>query len=100
MELSLKDRLVKYLQNNHGWIASGTLQRIVAEKTTYTPRTTCRRLEELVNNNKLEVQYRKGHAWYRATQPNQFSQPTKMVKSPQEVEREMINYFNSLPECV
>ena len=88
MELSLKDRLVKYLQNNHGWIASGTLQRIVAEKTTYTPRTTCRRLEEAVTEGRLEVQYRKGHAWYKIKEG---------FKSPQDIERDMITNFKSLP---
>lgn len=66
-KLSLKDRLVNFLLKSHGWISSGELQRIVAEKTTYTPRTTCRRLEELVVEGKLEVQYRKGHAWYRSS---------------------------------
>ena len=66
MKESLKTRLVRYLLKSHGWVASGELQRIVMENTSYTPRTTVRRLEELVNEGKLEVQYRRGHAWYRA----------------------------------
>lgn len=63
--MSLKDRLERYLRNNPRWLASGELQRIVMEKTTYTPRTTVRRLEELENAGVLEVEYRKGHAFYR-----------------------------------
>lgn len=64
--LSLKERLVLYLMKRHSeYMASGDLQRIVAKYTDYTPRTVVRRLEELVNENRLEVQYRKGHAFYR-----------------------------------
>jgi len=63
---SLKDRLVDYLRRHPGWMASGDLQRLVALKTTYTPRTVVRRLEELAESGKLEVEYRKrNHAWYR-----------------------------------
>lgn len=64
--LSLKDRLYRYLLGGHGFVASGDLQRLVVEKTKYTPRTAVRRLEELAAEGKLEVQYRKGHAYYRA----------------------------------
>lgn len=63
---SLKNRLVVFLTKHQGWMANGELQRIVAQKTTYTPRSTARRLEEAVEEGKLEVDYRKGHAWYRA----------------------------------
>lgn len=87
-ELSLSDRLVRYLQKHHGFIASGDLQRIVMEHTTYTPRTTCRRLQELVNEGKLEVQYRTHngvrHAFYRAP-------------SFQEENQAKLDYFHSLP---
>lgn len=82
MKQSLKERLTKYLRNHHGWVASGELQRLVMEKTTYTPRTTVRRLEELAEEGGLEVSYRKGHAFYRSKEiPNQ----------------SMEDYFNSLP---
>lgn len=70
MKQSLKDRLYQYLLRGHGWIASGELQRIVMQHTTYTPRTTVRRLEELAAEGKLEVEYRTKngvrHAYYRA----------------------------------
>lgn len=72
MKLSLRDRLYRYLVKNHGYIASGDLQRLVAEKTTYTPRSVVRRLEELAVEGKLEVQYRTRngvrHAFYRAAE--------------------------------
>ena len=64
--MTLKERLERYLRNHHGWIASGELQRIVAEQTSYSPQNVGRRLRELENEGVLEVQYRKGHAWYRA----------------------------------
>lgn len=65
-KVSLRDRLLKYLQKQHGWIASGDLQRLVVQHTSYTPRTAVRRLEELAEEGELEVEYRKGHAFYRA----------------------------------
>ena len=68
MKITLKERLVRYLQRNHGWIASGDLQRLVVAHTDYTPRTAVRRLEELAEEGELEVKYVKGHAWYRVKQ--------------------------------
>lgn len=68
--MSLKDRLVRYMLNHHTeWIASGDLQRIVVKETDYTPRTAVRRLEELAEEGKLQVEYRKGHAFYKASEP-------------------------------
>jgi hypothetical protein len=68
-ERSLKQRLVDYMKKRHTtWVASGDLQRLVAQHTTYTPRTTVRRLEELAEDGELEVEYRKGHSWYRVKQ--------------------------------
>ena len=63
---SLRDRLLKYLKKQHGWVASGDLQRLVVQHTDYTPRTAVRRLEELAEEGELLVQYRKGHAFYSA----------------------------------
>lgn len=65
MKESLKDRLLRYLSKQPGFVASGDLQRLVAVHTTYTPRTTVRRLEELAEEGLLEVEYRKGHAFYK-----------------------------------
>lgn len=72
MAKALKARLLEYMMRHHtDWFASGFLQRLVANKTTYTPRTVVRRLEELAEAGVLEVEYRdKNHAWYRyKTQP-------------------------------
>ena len=64
-DLSLKQRLLRWLKNNPGFHASGDLQRLVAQHTTYTPRTTVRRLEELAVCGELIVEYRKRHAYYK-----------------------------------
>lgn len=65
MTLSLKDRLLRYLQNNPVWHNSGDLQRLVSENTSYTPQNTGRRLRELVTGGEVEVKYVKGVACYR-----------------------------------
>jgi DNA-binding transcriptional ArsR family regulator len=66
MKQSLSDRLVAYFLKHHSlWIAKGDLQRLVAEYTSYTPENVGRRLRELVEAGKLEVEYRRGHAFYR-----------------------------------
>lgn len=62
---SLKTRLVEYLQRKGTWMASGELQRLVSERTTYTAQNAGRRLREAVNEGLLEVKYDKGHAQYR-----------------------------------
>jgi hypothetical protein len=65
--LSLKERLATFLRKYHSqqFIVSGELQRIVAEKTTYTPQNVGRRLRELENENVVEVRYEKNHAFCR-----------------------------------
>ncbi len=66
-QLALKDRLAAYFRRHHSeWISSGDIQRLASANTTYTPSNVSRRLRELENEGVLEVQYRKGHAWYRA----------------------------------
>lgn len=51
------------------WISSGEMQRREIKNkdgTLATPRTLVRRAEELVEDGKLEVEYRnKGHSFYR-----------------------------------
>ena len=63
--MTLKERLERFLRNNHGWIAKGELEDIVRSKTNYTAENTGRRLRELENEGVLEVQLRRGHAFYR-----------------------------------
>ena len=64
---SLKDRLASFLKRNYSqtWIASGDLQRIVAEKTDYMPQNVGRRLRELENEGVVEVKYVRNHAHYK-----------------------------------
>lgn len=64
MRISLRERLLAYINKLEVPVASGELQRIVMLHTTYTPRTTVRRLEELAEEGLISVEYRKGHAWY------------------------------------
>jgi hypothetical protein len=66
--MTLKERLERYLRNNHGWVAKGQLEDLVREKTNYTAENTGQRLRELQNDGVLEVQIRKGHAFYRVAQ--------------------------------
>jgi len=47
-------------------VASGELQRLAMEKGFYSPQNAGRRLRELECDNLLDVEYRHGHAWYRA----------------------------------
>ena len=68
MEKPLKSRLLAYLQRNHGWIASGELQRLAVKFTTHTPRSVVRRLQEMHESGELERKLIKNHAYYRAKQ--------------------------------
>lgn len=69
-KLSLSERLERYIKNRPGeWVASGDIQRIVSEKTKYTASNATRRLRELAEDGTLEVEYRKGHSFYRAVKP-------------------------------
>lgn len=64
MKLTLKNRLLNYILKQSGPVASGTLQRLVAEKTKYTPQNVGRRLRELEVEGLISVEYRANHAWY------------------------------------
>jgi hypothetical protein len=81
--MTLKERLEKYLRNQHGWIAKGQLEKLVVEKTHYTAENAGRRLRELENESILEVQIRRGHAFYR----------TKEQKSGLELASESVAWF-------
>jgi hypothetical protein len=67
-DISLRDRLARYLRNNHGWIAKGQICDVARQATGATGEHTGRRLRELVEEGILEVQYRKNHAHYRIKQ--------------------------------
>lgn len=64
-QLPLKKRLLAYFQKHpHTYVASGDIQRMVTEKTTYTAANATRRLRELAEEGELQVEYRKNHAFY------------------------------------
>lgn len=72
---TLKERLVKWLKAQKGWVPSGELQRVVAQSTSYTPQNVGRRMRELENEGIVEVKYIKGHAHYRIPQaPKPYSE--------------------------
>lgn len=87
-QLTLKIRLLKWLKAHPAWIASGELQRLVSQTTDYSPSNVTRRLRELETAQEIEVEYRKGHAWYRAK---------PATPSFQENNRQMIEDFDRLP---
>jgi hypothetical protein len=62
--MSLKQKLERYLRNNHGWV-KGAIYDLARERTVATGEHTGRRLRELTEEGLLKVQYRKGHAYYR-----------------------------------
>lgn len=64
-QLPLKKRLLAYFQKHpHTFIASGDIQRMVTEKTTYTASNATRRLRELHEEGEIKRELRKGHAYY------------------------------------
>jgi hypothetical protein len=69
--MTIKEQLAKHLRAGHGFIASGDLQRLEwrdSHGALATPSNISRRLRELVVDGTLEVQIRKGHAYYRLAQ--------------------------------
>lgn len=85
MTETLRNRLIRYFKNNPtSIVASGDIQRMVANKTTYTPRTAVRRLEELANEGILNIKMVKGHAWYhlasKTSQNAELSVPEALKK--------------------
>lgn len=97
--LSLKDRIVKYIMRKHGWVSGGEIQRIVMEHTKHLPRTAVRRLQEAVEEGKLEVRYTgaHNHAEYRIREgviiPLQ-----KPLKSPQNDGKVWVRGLGYIPD--
>jgi DNA-binding transcriptional ArsR family regulator len=87
--LTLKNRLATFLRKHYSqqFIASGELQRIVAERTKYTPQNVGRRLRELENEGVVEVRYEKNHAFYRF----------KTTQSVADLLRKSLEWFEQLP---
>jgi hypothetical protein len=65
MKQSLRERIVAYLQKRDYFVASGDIQRLAMDNGFYSPQNSGRRLRELAEEGLLEVEYRKGHAFYK-----------------------------------
>jgi len=66
--MSCKNRCLKYLKNHSGvWVASGKMQRLAQQNSTYTGSTVSRDLRKLAEDKEIEVKYIKGHAHYRVS---------------------------------
>jgi hypothetical protein len=69
--MTIREQLTKHLREGHGWVASGDLQRMEwrdSHGRLATPSNISRRLRELAADGVLEVQLRRGHAYYRVAQ--------------------------------
>lgn len=65
MRKSAADNILDFLKENPVWFASGALQRMEwrnKDNTFATPRSIVRRLEEMVEDGLLDVEYRGKHA--------------------------------------
>lgn len=82
--LSLKNRIANYLQKKEDWVASGRIQEL-AQADYRSPQNAGRRCRELVEEGILEVEYRKGHAWYRY----RLGKPVPKVEPPKPSFREI-----------
>ena len=57
MSVSLKDRILRFLMRKHGWVSGLELQKLAIEYAKQTGKTCSRRLQELVEEGKLDVNY-------------------------------------------
>jgi len=66
MNLKLRPRLERFFRNHPDtWFPSGEIQRMVTERTHYTPSNATRRLREMAEEGILEVKQVKNHAHYK-----------------------------------
>lgn len=70
MRKSLKERILKYIRNQQGWINGGQLERLSLE-AGYKASNGSRRCRELVNEGLLERKEENGSVWYKASEPKQ-----------------------------
>lgn len=97
---TLKQRVLSYFQRNPTLlVASGEIQRMVQQKTVYTPANATRRLRELAEEGLLTVKLIKGHAHYKlAPQSLPEANPEVLQLSLSKVINQMDKYWNSIPE--
>ena len=100
METTLKNRILTYYQKHPEWISSGSIQRMVQEKTKYTAQNAGRRLRELHSEGLLQVEYRKGHAWYKLASKAIPERSTGILegKELEEAVEQMGIYFDTIPK--
>lgn len=90
---TLRQRIFSYFQRNPTLlVASGEIQRMVQQKTVYTPANATRRLRELAEEGLLTVKQIKGHAHYKLASQ---SLPERQEALPQIINH-MGKYFDSL----
>ena len=68
-KISLKQRILSYLDKRGDWVASGEIQRLTMEVGYCSPSNASRRLRELAEDEKVEVKYVTGHAYYKTLAP-------------------------------
>lgn len=101
MKPSLKDRLVRYLKAEKGWVSGFYLQQLTMEKAHQTGKSCSRRLQEAVNENLLEVKYERGAAQYRARviqdpRKVQLDNAMNQIKDNAELSSKNLLWFESL----
>lgn len=64
VELSLKQRIERYIKMKNRPVSGGEIERIVAESTNYKPSNASRRCRELVNEGILKAEHRDGTVFY------------------------------------
>lgn len=69
MKPTCRDRCLRYLKKHDGeWVASGHMQRLAQQNSTFTGATVARELRRLAEDGEVEVKQIKKHAHYRWTQ--------------------------------
>jgi hypothetical protein len=79
----IKKQLYRYLQQNPGWHAKGSLERMewrTRNGTLATADNIGRRLRELAEAGNILVEERKGHAWY-AIKPSHAKPRYRLVET-------------------
>ena len=64
-KLTCSQRCLRYLRRrSNTWVASGEIQRIASQKSTYTGSTVSRALRLLAEQGAINVKQIKGHSHY------------------------------------
>lgn len=80
MELSLSQRLERYLKKNPRWFPKGELCDIAREATGAIGEQTGRRLREMAEEGTLLVKHEKNHAWYKYNDNNPIDHVQKAIE--------------------